>query len=65
MDIWLRVWVVVKIMVHFRIPIITRHPIFRVPKNGTIILTTSRIGFKGLGSQGFGFRAVVLELAFR
>ena len=33
----------VKIMVPFWVPIIVRHLIFRVPKKGTIILTTTHI----------------------
>ena len=38
------IWVVVKIMVPFWIPIIViRHLIFWVPKKGTIILTTTHI----------------------
>ena len=37
------IWVVVKIMVSFWIPTIIRHLIFRVPKKGTIILTTTHI----------------------
>ena len=36
-------WVVVKIMVPFWIPIIIRHLIFRVPKKGAIVLTTTHI----------------------
>ena len=39
------IWVVVKIMAPFWIPIIIRHLIFRVPKKGTIILTTTHITF--------------------
>ena len=38
------IWVVVKIMVPFWIPIIIRHLIFRAPKKETIILTTTHIG---------------------
>ena len=37
------IWVVVKIMVPFWIPIIIRHLIFRVPQKGTIILTTTHL----------------------
>ena len=37
------IWVVVKIMVPFWVPIIIRHLICRVPKKGTIILTTTHI----------------------
>ena len=40
----LAIWVVVKIMVLFWVPIIIRHLLFRVPKKGTIILTTTHIG---------------------
>ena len=36
-------WVVVNIMVPFWIPIIIRHLICRVPKNGTLILTTTHV----------------------
>ena len=43
------IWVVVKIMVPFWIPIIIRPLIFRVPKKGTIILTTTHLGFRGSG----------------
>ena len=35
------IWVVVKIMVPFWIPIIVRHLIYRVPQKGTMILTTA------------------------
>ena len=38
------IWVVVKIMASFRIPIIIRPLIFRVPQKGPIILTTTHIG---------------------
>ena len=41
--IYIYVWVVVKIMVPFWVPIIVRHLIFRVPKKGTLILTTTHI----------------------
>ena len=34
------VWVVVKIMVPFLVPMIIRHLIFRVPQKGTLILIT-------------------------
>ena len=34
-------------MVPFWIPIIRRHLIFRVPKNGTMILTTTHMGYIG------------------
>ena len=37
------IWVVVKIMVRFWVPNIVRHLIFRVPKQGTLILTTTHI----------------------
>ena len=37
------IWVVVKIMVPFWVPIIIRHLLFRVPKRGTIILTTTHM----------------------
>ena len=36
-------WVVVKIMVPFRVPIIIRPLIFRVHKKGTIVLTTTHL----------------------
>ena len=36
-------WLVVKIMVPFWVPIIIRPLIFRVPKKGTIILTTTHV----------------------
>ena len=41
---WGYIWVVVKIMVPFWVPIIIRHPILMVPQKGTIILTTTHIG---------------------
>ena len=37
------IWVVVKIMVPFWVPIIIRHLISRVPKKGTTILSTTHI----------------------
>ena len=36
-------WVVVKIMVPFWVPIIIGHLIFRVPKKGPLILTTTHV----------------------
>ena len=44
------IWVVVKIMVPFGIPIIVRHLIFRVSKKRTIISTTTHTGdyYRGL-----------------
>ena len=52
---------VVKIMVPFGVPHIIRHLIFRVSKNGALILTTTHLGFglrkgpvKGLGVGCFG-----------
>ena len=35
------IWVVVKIMVPFWVPILIRHLIFRVPNKGTISVTTT------------------------
>ena len=32
--LWVTIWVVVKIMVSFWVPIIIRHLLFRVPKKG-------------------------------
>ena len=49
-------WVVVKIAVPFWVPIILRHLLFRVPQKGTIILTTTQVGFRVLFSRGSGFR---------
>ena len=51
----LRVWVVVKIVVPFWIPIIIRHLIFKGTQRGTIILTTIQIGSRveGLGLRVF------------
>ena len=37
------IWVVVKIRVPFWDPIIVRHPLFRVPKKGTPILTATHM----------------------
>ena len=37
-------WVIVTIMVPFRVLTVIRHLVFRVPKKGTIILTTTHIG---------------------
>ena len=37
------IWVVVKIMVPFGVPITIRHPLFRVPQKETLILTTTHI----------------------
>ena len=36
-------WVVVKIMVPFWVPNIVRHLLFRVPKKGALILTTTHM----------------------
>ena len=36
-------WLVVKIMVPFWVPIITRHLLFRVAQEGTLILTTTHV----------------------
>ena len=36
-------WLVVKIMVPFWVPIITRHLLFRVAQKGTLILTTAHV----------------------
>ena len=38
-------WMVVEIVVSFWVPIIIRHLLFRVPQKGTIILTTTQVGF--------------------
>ena len=45
---------VVKFMVPFWIPVIVRHPIFRVPKKGTIILTTSHMDRHELSRDSSG-----------
>ena len=45
------IWLVVKIMVPFWIPIIIRHLIFRVPKKGTKVLTTTHLGLSLHGPQ--------------
>ena len=51
------IWVVVKIMVPFWFPIIIRHLIFRVPKKGIIILTTTHISEKaGLSEMSMAKR---------
>ena len=39
------IWVVIKIMAPFWIPIIIRPLIFRVPQKGTIILTTNHLNY--------------------
>ena len=43
------IWAVVKMMVHFWIPIILRHLILRVPQKGPISLTTTHLGFNAQG----------------
>ena len=50
------VGVVVKIRVPLWVLNIIRHLLFRVPKKGTLILTTTRM--EALSSLGFGFRAI-------
>ena len=37
------IWVVVRIMVPFWVPIFIRHLLFKVPKKGTIMLTTTHM----------------------
>ena len=49
------IWVVVKIMVPFWIPIIIRPLIFRVLQKGTIILTTTHIGIYMRATIGIHF----------
>ena len=44
------IWVVVKVMVLVWIPIIMRHLIFRVPKKGVIILTTTHLSSYSMGA---------------
>ena len=52
-DMLTYIWVVVKIMVPFRVPSIIRHLLFRVSQKWTLILTTThisatfRVRFKG------------------
>ena len=42
------IWVVVKIGVSFWVLIIIRHLLFRVPKKGTLILTTTHMTKAGI-----------------
>ena len=45
------IWVVVKSMVPFWIPIIIRHLIFRVPNKGTIVLRTLTVSTTEIGDS--------------
>ena len=42
------IWVVVKIMVPFWVPIVIRHLIFRVPQQGTTISTATHLAVRKL-----------------
>ena len=55
------IWVVVKIIVPFWIPIIMRHLTSRVPPKGIIILTTTHIGIV----EGLFLKAWALNLGLR
>ena len=58
-QVFLSLWVVVKIMVPFWVPIIKRNVLFRVPQKGTIILTTTRVkAALMLRVRGFGLLLV-------
>ena len=63
-------WVVVKIMVPFWVPIIIRHLLFRVPKKGTIILTTTHVSCQGVywlrsvGGTVVGFGVGMRQMSF-
>ena len=49
-------------MAPFWVPIIIRHLLFRVPKKGTIILTTTHLGLRGEGVESrIGLRGCVFS----
>ena len=53
-------WVVVKIMVPFWVPVFLRHLLFRVPKMGALILTTTHVWSPASGSDfGLSFSGLV------